>query len=237
MSVSEPYELDGVTIGATEYSIPANANYSSGSPQTADGTYQLWIDPANVAKGDRFEVKVYEKTLSGATQKLMGRWTITGARDSTTYENMVFPPFMLMHGWDMTIKKLAGTDRAFDCSIRSAGAPTEFASALSSTTVSTTELSIISGTSSLQSETTDGVYQLLLDPTAMVKSDVFKVRLYEKVEGTGGVKKVFQTYLLKGLQAELFATPGFTLINGWDMTIVKVSGTDHAFSGSIRKVG
>lgn len=238
MALSEPYELDGVTVGTTEYSIPNNANYSSASPITADHVAHLWLDIANVVKGDRYEVKFYEKCLSGSTQRLLARWTTPISGSGSTPENMVTPSFMLMHGWDMTIKKLAGTDRAFDASIRSVATTiTEAYNALSATTVSTTEVSIVSGTTTQQTITTDGVYQLVLDPFNMAKGDAYKVRLKETVEGTGGTKRTFQTYILKGVQSELFATPAFTLINGWDMTIVRTAGADRAFSGSIRKVG
>lgn len=107
---------------------------------------------------------------------------------------------------------------------------------LDGVTVGVTELSIVSGTTTLQTITDDGVYQLWVDASTMLKADEFKIRLYEKVEATGGVKKVFHTATLLGLQAEVFVTPTFILINGWDMTIQKIAGTDRAFDASIRKV-
>lgn len=107
---------------------------------------------------------------------------------------------------------------------------------LDGVTVGATELSIVSGTTTLQTITDDGVYQLWIDAGTMAKADEFKVRLYEKVEGTGGTKKVFHAATLLGVQAEVFVTPTFILINGWDMTIQKIAGTDRAFDASIRKV-
>ena len=107
---------------------------------------------------------------------------------------------------------------------------------LDGVSVGTTELSIVSGTTSLQTITDDGVYQLWIDAYQMAKGDEFKVRLYEKVEGTGGSKKVFAAFTLLGVQAEVFVTPSFILINGWDMTIQKIAGTDRAFDASIRKL-
>lgn len=102
--------------------------------------------------------------------------------------------------------------------------------------ISTTEISIVSGTSSLQTITDDGVYQLWIDASNMVKGDEFKVRLYEKVEGTGGTKRVFFQQTLSDAQTEIFVTPTFILINGWDMTIQRTAGSDRAFDASIRKV-
>lgn len=108
---------------------------------------------------------------------------------------------------------------------------------LDGVTVSTTELSIVSGTTSLQTITDDGVYQLWIDPvTNMAKGDEFKIRIYETVEGTGGTKRVVFVATLSDAQSELFVTPMLILINGWDMTIQKIAGTDRAFDASIRKV-
>lgn len=107
---------------------------------------------------------------------------------------------------------------------------------LDGVTVGASELSIVSGTTSLQTITDDGVYQLFIDAGTMLKGDEFVVRVYEKVEATGGTKKVLFTATLLGLQAEIFCTPSFLLIHGWDMTIQKIAGTDRAFDASIRKV-
>ena len=107
---------------------------------------------------------------------------------------------------------------------------------LDGVTVGATELSIVSGTTTLQTILDDGVYQLWLDAGTMAKGDEFVVKLYEKVEGTGGVKKVFFQARLTDVQSEIFVTPTFVLINGWDMTIQKITGTDRAFDASIRKV-
>lgn len=107
---------------------------------------------------------------------------------------------------------------------------------LDGVTVGASELSIVSGTTTLQTITDDGVYQLWIDAGNMAKGDEFRVRLYETVEGTGGTKKVFFQCTLQGVQTENFVTPTFILINGWDMTIQKIAGTDRAFDASIRKV-
>jgi hypothetical protein len=108
---------------------------------------------------------------------------------------------------------------------------------LDGVTVGSTELSIVSGTTTLQTVTDDGVYQLWIDPvTNMAKADEFIVRIYEKVEATGGTKRVVFAATLSDAQAELFVTPMLILMHGWDMTIQKVAGTDRAFDASIRKV-
>ena len=108
---------------------------------------------------------------------------------------------------------------------------------LDGVTVGTSELSIVSGTTSLQTITTAGVYQLWVDAGNMAKADEFRIKAYEKVEATGGTKKVFAQWSLLGVQTENFVTPTFILLNGWDFTITKIAGTDRAFDASIRKVG
>lgn len=107
---------------------------------------------------------------------------------------------------------------------------------LDGVTVTASELSIVSGSTSLQTITTAGVYQLWVDPGNMAKGDEYRIRAYEKVEATGGVKKVFATWTLLGAQSENFVTPTFILLNGWDFTIQKIAGTDRAFDASIRRV-
>ncbi len=115
MAISEPFELDGVTIGTTEWSIPRDAAYDVAQSQTAAGVYQLWIDPGNVAKADEFKIRAYEKVeATGGTKKMFAYWSIMGVQSG----NLVTPTFILMNGWDFTIQKLAGTDRAFDAVIR-----------------------------------------------------------------------------------------------------------------------
>lgn len=105
---------------------------------------------------------------------------------------------------------------------------------LSAVTVGATELSIVSGTTTLQNNTTAGVYQLVIDAANMAKGDQFIVKLYEKCKAAG-TKRVFSAWSLLGVQSELFITPSFMLLNGWDMTITKLVGTDRAFDASIRK--
>lgn len=115
MPITEPYELDGVTVGASELSIVSGT--TSLQTVTDDGVYQLWLDPvgAGMTKGDEFLVKIYEKVeATGGTKRVVFQATMSDAQS----ELFVTPTLILMHGWDMTIQKIAGTDRAWDASIR-----------------------------------------------------------------------------------------------------------------------
>lgn len=107
---------------------------------------------------------------------------------------------------------------------------------LSNVTVGATELSIVSGTTTLQADGTDGVYQLWVDDQAnMTKTEEYKIRVYEKVL-SGSTKLVVFAATIKGVQSELFVTPMLILMQGWDMTLQKIAGTDRAFNASIRQI-
>lgn len=106
---------------------------------------------------------------------------------------------------------------------------------LDGVTVTSSELSIVTGTTSLGNATDAGAIQLWIDASAMAKGDEFRVRGYEKVEGTGGTKRVFFAATLLGAQSENFVTGAFMLMNSWDFTIQKIAGTDRTFDASIRK--
>lgn len=101
-------------------------------------------------------------------------------------------------------------------------------------TVGGTELSLISGTTTLQTSTVGGYFSLVIDPANMAQGDEYLVTLYEKA-ATGGTKRVVDTWPLKGNQGRLHIAPGFPLGIGWDWTIIKKAGTDRSFSWTIRR--
>lgn len=113
---SQLFELDGVTIGTAEKSITNNATYSAGSNKTTADIVCLYVDTTPMGKADEFEIRFYEKVEgTGGSARLCQSWRLLGVQVS----NFVSPPFIVLNGWDFTIKKIAGTDRAFDCSVRS----------------------------------------------------------------------------------------------------------------------
>lgn len=235
MAITEPYELDNVSVGATELSIVSGT--TTLQTVTDDGLFYLFLDPvgAGVAKGDEFKARIYEKVeATGGTKRVIFSATISDAQS----EIWTFPGMMLMHGWDMTLQKVAGTDRNWDASIRAVagGAWLSEPYELDGVTVGATELSIVSGTTTLQDITTAGFYQLFLDPvTNLAKADEFEVTIYESVELTGGSKRVLYRFRVSDAQYENLVTPILLLKNGWDMTIKKIAGTDRAWDASIRK--
>ena len=105
-----------------------------------------------------------------------------------------------------------------------------------SATISTTEISVVSGTSTLQSITTAGVYQLFLDLSTMVAGDSFRLRVKEKTQSSS-TQRVAVDVTLSGAQTEpVYITASMVLMNGWDMTLLRVGGTNRSIEWSIRKV-
>lgn len=109
------YSENSATIGTTEYSLPANANYSSGSPQTDACYLQIWLDLNALISGDQYEMRIYEKVRSADTQRVVQTITFTGIQPEPIY---VHPALHLRNAWDVTLDKLAGTDRSISWSLR-----------------------------------------------------------------------------------------------------------------------
>lgn len=107
------YTNDSASISTTEYSLPGDA--AGPTSQTTDGVFQVFIDFANMIAGDQYLVRLYEKYDAAGTQRLVEEWILTGAQSKPM---MVMPSFVLGEGWDVTVTRLAGTDRTIYWSIR-----------------------------------------------------------------------------------------------------------------------
>lgn len=104
---------NSASISTTEYSLPANA--SGPTSQTDDCVLQAWIDFAGMAAGDQYQIRLYEKYAAAGTQRLAEEWILTGAQSKPMF---VLPTQVVGEGWDVTVKKLAGTDRTIYWSLR-----------------------------------------------------------------------------------------------------------------------
>lgn len=112
MAISEAYS-GSETVSTTEWSLTTDT--AGPDTDTIDGVYQCFLDLSALAAGDEFEFKVYEKVLSASTQRLVYSCVFKGAQAAP---NWASPSLILLHGWDMTLDKIAGTDRNIDWSIR-----------------------------------------------------------------------------------------------------------------------
>ena len=104
MAITEAFS-GTAAIGATEYSCPNNANYSSGTARTEDGVYQVFLDTSDMVVADQLQIRIYEKCRSVDTQRIIYEAVLTGTQADT----WVSPSLILLHGWDVTLDALAGT--------------------------------------------------------------------------------------------------------------------------------
>lgn len=231
----DPYELDGVTVGSTELSVISGT--TTLQTATADGLYQFWLDPvaAAMVKGDMFKWRAYEKVIGSGTKRVVMSGTLSHAQSQA----IVIPRLIMLHGYDFTLQKLAGGDRAWDAGISEiTGSGISEPHTLSAVTIGNTAISIPSGTATLSTRTEKGMYQLFIDPiaTALAAADAFLLEVWEKVEATGGTKRVIYEAPLVGTQLENFVSPVLELKRGWDATLRRTAGADRAMDASIRKV-
>lgn len=116
MAVTQVYQIDGVTVGATELSIVSGTTVLQNI--STPGVYQVWVDCANMQKGDIYIIRAYDRVEPvGGIKRLAFVAYLQGAQS----ELFVAPPLTLMHSWDFTIQRNAGADRAFDAAIRKIG--------------------------------------------------------------------------------------------------------------------
>ena len=115
MSISQTY-LNTGTISTTEISLPNVATYSSANSITTDGVYQIFIDVNALASGDEFQFKVYEAVLNNVgSQRVIYQANLAGPQSPPV---LVIPSLILTNFWDVTAKKISGTDRILGWSIR-----------------------------------------------------------------------------------------------------------------------
>jgi hypothetical protein len=102
------------SIGSTEYFLASNS--TTQTPQTTDLYLQVWIDLANMAAGDQYQITIYEKINAG-TQRIVYQTSPAGAQ-SQPFEYPVGGMTLVMDGWEVGVKKLGGTDRTIAWALR-----------------------------------------------------------------------------------------------------------------------
>lgn len=111
MAITEAYS-GTATIGSTTFSLPNNS--TTLTPITVDGVYQAFIDLSALAIADEYEIEISEKVISSGSERVIFTAVIKG----TIAPAFVSPSLILLHGWDVRITKIAGTDRSISWSIR-----------------------------------------------------------------------------------------------------------------------
>jgi len=100
------------------------------------------------------------------------------------------------------------------------------------------EVSLITGTSVLQTNTVAGIYTLMLNLTNMAAGDTLEVRQYEKIY-TAGSKAICNLWTFSNAASTDNAgwmTVPAALMNGWDFTVKFTAGPGRTVEYSIRRV-
>lgn len=104
-----------------------------------------------------------------------------------------------------------------------------------SATIDDTEWSLTNNSSTIASETSPGVYQLIVSYAMIGPFDNFVLRLYEKITSSANQTVFMSVHLPPGVN-RVWTMPAIILLHGWDFTLQNVGGTDRTFSWSIRRV-
>ena len=108
-----------------------------------------------------------------------------------------------------------------------------FSEVTGTATVGTTERSLYTNTNGVGSANVTCVAQLFLDIANMTGTEIYEVRVYEKVI-SAGPQRVVETISVRPDGSSVLVLPPLHLRNGWDFTLKKVAGTDRSFTWSIR---
>lgn len=103
-------------------------------------------------------------------------------------------------------------------------------------TVGTTELSLVTGTSTLGASTTAASAEADIDLSALAAGDAVRVRVREKIVAGGSQVVLFDATYAGPLQEPGLKLPLGLMVNGWDVTIVKIGGVTCSVPYSIRAV-
>jgi hypothetical protein len=113
MAISVTNYTGTETVSTTEHSMTTDT--SGPDTDTTVGIFQAFIDLNALAVGDAFEFKVYEKARAADTQRVCFYAQFANTQAQPIYAS---PSLILGAGWDMTLKKISGTDRTITWSIR-----------------------------------------------------------------------------------------------------------------------
>lgn len=99
------------SIGATEFSLPANS--TTPVAQTTAAELETLLDLSAMVAGDQYRVRVVEVVNGGTAQVLWEAWP-TGAQTGL----LRIPPIRVNEGWDVRVKLMAGSARTVAWSLK-----------------------------------------------------------------------------------------------------------------------
>lgn len=103
-------EGNNVTITSTETSLAVNGGSTTLQTLTDSGLYTVMIDGvASMSKGDEYYIRIYEKSASLATKRVIMDARLMG----TQSQPWVQPALLFGAGWDVTLQLISATGRPF----------------------------------------------------------------------------------------------------------------------------
>jgi hypothetical protein len=104
---------NSATMTTTEFFLASNS--TTATYQTGDAVVQLLLDCNAMTAGDQYRVRGYEKVNAG-TARVWFEATLTGAQSQL----FASPSVIAGEGWEFSVTKVAGTNRAIAWSLRQA---------------------------------------------------------------------------------------------------------------------
>lgn len=105
-----------------------------------------------------------------------------------------------------------------------------------SASISTTEYSLTNNSTSIATQTSDGIVQGFIDLNAMLAGDEYLLKVLEKISSGGTQRVVFTAYFSNAQAQPNFVLPSLILMHGWDFTMTRKAGADRTIAWSIRGV-
>lgn len=99
----------------TDGSTTTDGTEQTLATDTANHTYVLALDTANMVNGDRIEVKLWTKVRSGGTSRVAYSAVYAHAQANPNKESVPVPANIEIKA---TIKRVAGTDRAYPWALK-----------------------------------------------------------------------------------------------------------------------
>ena len=103
---------DSATISTTEYFLASDS--TTATYQTSDVVLQVFLDLSAMQAGDTYVLKFYEKVNAG-TSRYFATTTFTDVQTPPHYASS---QYILTEGWEVSMDRTAGTDRAIAWSLR-----------------------------------------------------------------------------------------------------------------------
>jgi hypothetical protein len=87
------------------------------------------------------------------------------------------------------------------------------------------EWSLTTNSGGPDADTTDGLYQAVIDLTDLADGEEIRLRAYEKCRSGDTQRKIWEAYFTDQFASSLIYTPPMIFMHGWDFTAQVITGT------------